>query len=186
MNPSPLSQLSTPVGAVPFPSVSITLKISSSPLPPFSFDSILNQDFSFPLDFLTASSPPTIHSRLSMSSPNTDSMLSSFSEEIFQKSDDLPPESPMKSSSENKESKKETSVMESKPPESSTGSSSEMNNLSNSIEIIKETVKDSSNSILKSAPVANTYKMGKSVRTKRPYDEIQSGSKLETNATNIM
>ncbi|KAI3765643.1 hypothetical protein L2E82_15684 [Cichorium intybus] len=109
--------------------------------------------------------------------------------------------SPLKNSSENKESKGEPSFMESKPQEFSTASSSEMNNLSTSKEIIKETAKDSSNSILKPAPIANTYKRGKSVRTKRPkeqiieaksetlpnqtYDEIESGSKPETNATNV-
>lgn len=109
--------------------------------------------------------------------------------------------SPLKNSSENKESKGEPSFMESKHQEFSTASSSEMNNLSTSKEIIKETAKDSSNSILKPAPIANTYKRGKSVRTKRPkeqiieaksetlpnqtYDEIESGSKPETNATNV-
>lgn len=107
----------------------------------------------------------------------------------------------MKNSADNKESKGETSFKESKPREFSFDSSSEMKNLSDSKEIQKDTIKDSSNSIKKSPPVANTYKRGKSVRTKRPNEQVfkakteiipnqtvteaETGSNLGNNATNM-
>ncbi|KAL7604930.1 hypothetical protein Lser_V15G17072 [Lactuca serriola] len=107
----------------------------------------------------------------------------------------------LKNSADNKESKGETSFTESKPREFSFDSSSEMKNLSDSKEIQKDTIKDSSNSIQKSPPVANTYKRGKSVRTKRPNEQVfkakteiipnqtvteaETGSNLGNNATNM-
>ncbi|CAI9280200.1 unnamed protein product [Lactuca saligna] len=107
----------------------------------------------------------------------------------------------MKNSADNKESKGETSFTESKPREFSFDSSSEMKNLLDSKEIQKDTIKDSSNSIQKPFPVANTYKRGKSVRTMRPKEQVfkakteiipnqtvteaETGSNLGNNATNM-
>lgn len=77
----------------------------------------------------------------------------------------------------------------------------QMKNSADNKEIQKDTIKDSSNSIQKSPPVANTYKRGKSVRTKRPNEQVfkakteiipnqtvteaETGSNLGNNATNM-